>query len=215
MKSLINQMDSLPPKLRSKLLNTSNIISQGFGGVQTLIEHSPHLDLLTIDARRALIKHNIYITGALNALFLTRELEVHNNLNVVNNVIALYGHDVTVASTRNREACDPNGNLIKILIFILVFAGNCSIVTFDDQEDIRTMSSAIFCVKIQNLYVTAFWKYLVYLYGFDEAVVRFSSLAKRILNIQHIAEMISNNGTRNQMVGKVVAETERCLIIRN
>lgn len=77
------------------------------------------------------------------------------------------------------------------------------------------MSTSIYRFKIQNIYVTLFWKYLVYLYGFDEAVIRFSSLVKRILNLLNMAEIIFNNVAHNQIIDTVVTETERCLIIRD
>jgi hypothetical protein len=215
MKCLIDQMSSLPPKLRSKLSNTSNIITQVFGSVEPLINRSLHLHSLPIDARRALIKHNMHIAGSLNQLFLFRELNVYKNPTILNALTVLYGHDVVRTCGRNIDECDPNGNLIKMLIFILVFSSNCSLVTYDDQEDIRTMSSSIHRIEIQNVYITAFWKYLVHLYGFEEAVVRFSSLMKLILNMLHIAEVIFSNGTHNQTVDAIVTQTERSLVIRN
>jgi hypothetical protein len=77
------------------------------------------------------------------------------------------------------------------------------------------MSSSIHRFQIQNEYVTAFWKYLVYLYGFDQSVLRFSSLVKCILNVLYVAEVVSNNVTHNQMIDSVVTETERSLTIQD
>jgi len=215
MKCLIEQICSLPPKLRSKPSNILDMLNQFFGSVQPLINRSLHLHSLPMDARRALIKHNMQTTGALNGLFLFRELNLANSSIIMNALTVLYGHDLARICVRNSYECDPNGNLIKMLIFILVFSGNCSMVKYDDQEDIRTMSSSAHRIEIQNMYITAFWKYLVYLYGFEEAVVRFSSLVKRILNMLHIAEVIFNNGTHNQTVDAIVTQTERSLVIGN
>jgi len=211
----INQMCSLPLKLRSKLSKTSDLISKALGGVQIFIERSLHLQSLSNDARRALIKHNMHITGSLNTHFIFRELDLYNNLIIMNASTALYNSDVMTLFVRNSNACDPNGVLIKIFIFVLIFSINCSIVTFDDQEDLRTMSSSINLIEIQNIYVTAFWKYLVYLCGFDGAVIRFSSMIKHVLNILYMAEIALNNATHNQMVDALIAQTERSLKIIN
>jgi hypothetical protein len=215
MKCLIDQMGSLPPKLRSKPSNTSDMISQVFGSVQPLINRSLDVHSLPTDACRALIKHNMHMTGALNGLFLFRELDLPNSSTIMHALTALYGHDVMRICVRNSYECDPNGNLIKMLIFILVFSGNCSLVTYDDQEDIRTMSSSIQRIEIQNVYITAFWKYLVYLYGFEEAVVRFSSMVKCVLHLLYTAELMFNNAIHSQTVDVIVAQTERSLVIRN
>jgi hypothetical protein len=208
-------MCSLPPKLRTKPSETLNIISNFFSSVQPLIEHSPHLHSLPIDARRALIKYNMYTTGTLNALFLFREFDISSNMTIMNGLIAFYGYDVTMMCVRDSQQYDPNGNLIKMLIFLLAFSDNCSIVTFDGEEGIEFMSSSIHRFKIQNVYVTVFWKYLLYLYGFEQAVIRFSSLVKRILNLLCMAEMICNHVTHTQLINNIVTETERSLIIHN
>jgi len=215
MKCLIEQISCLPPKLRSKPSNALDIINQFFGSIQPLINRSLHLHSLPIDALRALIKHNMPMAGSLNGLFLFRELNLSNSSTIMNAVTALYGHDIARKCVRNSSECDPNGNLIKMLIFILVFSGNCSMVRYDDQEDIRTMSSSAYRIEIQNIYITAFWKYLVYLYGFQEAVVRFSSLVKLILNILSIAEAIFSNETHNRTVDAILTQTERSLVIGN
>jgi len=215
MKCLVEQISSLPPKLRSKPSNTSDMISQVFGSIQPLINRSLDVHSLSIDARRALIKHNMQTTGSLNGFFLFRELNLSNSSIIMNALTALYGHDLARTFVRNSYECDPNGNLIKMLIFILVFSGNCSIVRYDDQEDIRIMSSSARRIEIQNIYITAFWKYLVYLYGFQEAVVRFSSMVKCILHLLNTAELMLNNIIHNQMVDIIVTQTERSLVIRN
>ncbi len=149
-------MYTLPPKLRSKPSNTVYIISQAFGSLQPLIERSRDLYSLSTDTCRALIQHNMYTKGGFNTLFIFRELDLYRNFGIMNAYTALYGYDVAITSARNSDECDPNGNLIKMFIFILLFSENCSSFRFDDEEDIKTMSISMYRIEIQNMYVTAF-----------------------------------------------------------
>jgi hypothetical protein len=211
----LNELSSLPPKLRLKSAEAYNIVGQFFTGIQSLIEHSPDLYLLPVDARRALTKHNLSSTGAMNGIFLCHELDLYNNVIFINICNFFYGSEFMIDCARNSSRCDTNGNLIKIMLFIMTFSSNFSIVTFDNEEHITTMSSSIDLFQVQNVYVTMIWKYLVYLYGFTAAVLRFSSLVKSVLGIMHMLEVMPTNESHNHMVDTIVQETERSLILKD
>ncbi|CAF2799668.1 unnamed protein product [Rotaria sp. Silwood2] len=210
----LNELCSLPPKLRLKSSDTYNMVGQFFTGVQLLIEHSPDLYSLSIDARKALTKHNLSTVGAFNGIFLCRELDLFNNPVFFNACSLYYGTEFIWNCSRNSTRCDPNGSLIKMMLFVMTFSSNCSIVIFDDKEHITTMSKSIDLIRIQNLYVTVLWKYLVYLYGFKEAVRRFSYLVKNILDVIHMLELMPKNETHDLMVDAIATETERVLVIK-
>ena len=211
----LDQLSSLPPKLRLRTSDTYNIVGQFFTGIQSLIEHSPDLYSLPFDARRALTKHNLHTTGAVQGIFLCRELDLYNNPIFLNASTICYGAEFMAECAQNSSRCDQNGSLFKIILFVLTFCSNCSIVTFDNQEYITTMSNSIDLIHIQNIYVTMLWKYLVYLYGFKEAVLRFSYLVKNIIDIIHMLEFMPPNETHNHMIDTIVIETERTLLIKD
>lgn len=214
-KSVFDEICSLPLKLRTKPSKISDMINQLHNGVLPLAEHSLDLRSLPIDVRRAAAKHNMYNSGSINALFLFRELDLYNNPAFIDVARGCYTNDIVIEFARNSHACDPNGILIKIFVFILMFSSNCSIVMLDEQEDFRTMSNSIHLVKIQNLYVTTLWKYLLYLYGHEEAVRRFMGLVQRLLNILYIAELILNNAVHSRVIDTIIADTERVLVLND
>jgi hypothetical protein len=195
--------------------DTYNIVGQFFTCVQSLIEHSPDSNSLSPDARRALTEHNFQTTGAFNGIFTCREMDLYNNPSFWNPCNIQYGPEFMMKCAENSARFDPNGSLIKMLLFVMVFSSNCSIVTFNDQEPLTTMSSSIDLILIQNVYVTMVWKYLVYLYGFKEAVLRFSYLVKNILDIIHMLELMPKNETYDLMIETMMTETERALLIKD
>ncbi|CAF3365469.1 unnamed protein product [Rotaria sp. Silwood1] len=211
----LNELSSLPPKLRLKSSDTYNMVGQFFTGVQSLIGHSPDLYSLSFDARRALAKHNLSTVGAFNGIFLCRELDLFNNPVFFNACCLYYGAEFIMNCSRHSARCDPNGSLIKMLLFVVTFSSNCSIVTFDDKEPVTIMSTSIDLIRIQNLYVTVLWKYLVYVYGFKEATLRFSYLVKNIIDITHMLESMPKNETHDLMIETIATETERALVIKD
>ncbi len=65
-KYLFGKQSSLPPKFRFKSTDTLNIIGLVIQSIQPAIEHSHHFLLLSMDARRALIRHNFISVGTIH-----------------------------------------------------------------------------------------------------------------------------------------------------
>ncbi|CAF2764794.1 unnamed protein product [Rotaria sp. Silwood2] len=209
----LNELCSLPPKLRLKPSELKNLIRELYSSIGPLIECSPDFHSLPVNVRQVLVKRNLYITGAMNGLFLCRELSVLNNVTVHNFYVQLYGCDYMIECHRNIAQYDSNGSLIKIFIFILAFSSSCSIIKYDNEGDISIMSSPINLISIENVYVTVLWKYLVYLYGFKEAALRFTRLVKSVLDLISILNQAPQIETRHRMVDTIIKETERTLVI--
>lgn len=196
-------------------MDTQGVISQFFMGIQPLIERSPDVNFLSVDARRALIKNNLNTTGAVNGIFICRELNLYQNTVFWNPCQVQYGTEFMEYCVRNSARCDPNGNLIKIMLFVATFSTNCSIVDFDQQESLTNINISLELIHIQNIYVTMLWKYFLYLYGFKEAVIRYSYMVKNILDIIRMLSLMPKNEGHDQMVEKIVSETERVLVIKD
>jgi hypothetical protein len=179
------------------------------------MEHSPDLNSLSFDARRALTKHNLSSVGAINACFLSRELNLFKNSWFLNLFNVHYGTEYLRECGRNSARFDPNGSLIKMMLFVMAFSSNCSIVSFNDQEPLSIMSSSIELIRIQNIYITMLWKYYVYLYQFKEAVIRFSHFVKIILDLIHMLELQPKNEAHELMIETIATETERVLLIKD
>ncbi|CAF4365241.1 unnamed protein product, partial [Rotaria sp. Silwood2] len=209
----LNELCSLPPKLRLKPSELKNLIRELYSSIGPLIECSPDFHSLPVNVRQVLVKRNLYITGAMNGLFLCRELSVLNNVTVHNFYVQLYGCDYMIECHRNIAQYDSNGSLIKIFIFILAFSTNCSIVKCDNEGDISITSNPINLVSIQNVYATMLWKYLVYLYGFKEAALRFTRLVKSVLDLISMLNKAPQIETRHRIMDTIITETERTLVI--
>jgi hypothetical protein len=212
-KCLLNEASSLPPKLRTKPENIINLISQCVTTIRPLLENSPHFHHLSKHARRALMLNNAYLTGGINANFIIREIDAYNNMTFMTACTVLHGSDYMMCRVRENNRLEPNGSVIKAMLFVVIFSSNCSIVIFNEQEEIDTIPSSIELFRIQDVYVTMLWKYLLYLYGYDQAAIRFCSLVKNILDILRRVEELTKNLSHNTLLDRIVKETERSLVI--
>ncbi len=110
---------------------------------------------------------------------------------------------------------DPNGTLMKIMLVIIAFSSNYSIVIFNNIQNIKIKSNPINLIHIQDIIVTLLWKYLIYLYGHTEAILRYSSLIKTVLDILYELEELSNTEIFHQILSMIITQTEQLLIIDN
>jgi len=108
-----------------------------------------------------------------------------------------------------------NENLYKLMLMVLIFSSNCSIVVFNNEADVKTMASSIELMQMQDIYVTMFWKYLVYLYGYYGAAMRFAIIIKNVLDGFMRMEEALKSVIHNTIFEKFSALIEHFLVIND
>ena len=209
---MLEYQTSLPPKLRSKSTITLDIVKFFYSSIQSFVERVPYFQDLSLDARRAIVQHNFDTTGTLNSIFLVREASALDSVAYVTGCSTLYGYENLAELKKYVSQLEQNGILVKLMLLITAFAGNCSIVTLDPREDLATISSSICLIRVQNIFVTMLWKYLIYQLGEPGAVRWFNNSIKYILNILRWTD--EKHSTEHwEMVDDVVEHTARSLAI--
>lgn len=207
----IEQMAYLPAKLRLKPVGIALIVNRFYANIQPFIQRCPDFIGLPSSVGQALIRRNISLVGGCNTLLLCRELALSEFSFIKSASFLLYGDEVIFRSLQQVDQVDSNGNLVKILMMILFFSSNTSAIKFDPAYISQSFSSSTAGIGIQDLYVTIFWKYLLYLYGFDHAVLRFSSLIKRIVDLIYTAGLLSEHPIHNQMLQSIASSVNESL----
>lgn len=190
-------------------------MSKPLENIALLVELSPHFRNLSSQARRTVALHNSFCAGGINGYYVARETNQLSNAHYMIASGTLYGFEYMMKCVKDNERLEPNGNLIKIMLFVLIFASNCSMVVFNDQEDASIMTSTIELVRTQDIYLTVLWKYLIYLYGYNQAIKRFSLMVKSVLDMLNRVEELSENTTLQIMIERTVTHTEHSLVIKD
>lgn len=189
-RTILDEKSSLPVKLRSKTLDTLNLISEPIKCILPLIRMSTHFHQLSVDAQQLLESNNLFFTGAVSGYLVAREVHAFRNPTYMTACSALYGEDYMVKCAKDSLRWEPNGNLVKLSLFVFIFSSNCSIVLFNPHQShdylVHERSkrlSTLELLNVQDVYVSLLWKYMVYLYGYDQAAIRFASMVKRVLDM--------------------------------
>jgi hypothetical protein len=146
---------------------------------------------------------------------MAKEMNILENEQYSKLIDNIYGHDYSNDIIQASHRLEQNRTLIKVMLITIAFSTNCSVVTIEDSENIHTKINPIVLTHIQDIFVTMLWKYLIYQYGFSEAILRFSSLIKSILDmLQRVAHGLNVRKHWN-MVANIVEQTTRSLSIED
>ncbi|CAF3632047.1 unnamed protein product [Rotaria sp. Silwood1] len=74
-----------------------------FSTLQLFIERSPYFHDLSIHTRQILIQNNFETAGALNSIFLIRELKALDNMVFITNCTTIYGDKIGKGYNTGRE----------------------------------------------------------------------------------------------------------------
>ena len=159
---------------------------------------------------------------------MARETDAFHNCTYMTACSALYGYDYMNKCEQDNRRLEANGSLLKLLLFVLIFSSNCSIVFYpgdvaseaaaaaEDEEGedgvggrrdssnkskTRTNTTREL-LGMQDVYVTMLWKYMVYLYGYNQAAVRFSSMIKSVIDMFHRVEELPAQSVSNGLLEK-------------
>ena len=209
-KSLLDQQASLPPKLRSKPAVTLDIVGYLYSSTQAFIQRTQLFNELSVDDRRTVVQRNCGTIGTYNSVYLVRETNALDYSAYVVGCCNLYGQGNYVEFKKFLSQLEPNGIFFKLMLLIIGFSTNCSIVLPDFNENYSRIPSMMFIIQIQNIIVTMFWKYLNYQYGFSGAVKCFNSMIKYILNMIRWSDE-RPSAQHTDMVDTIIENTERSL----
>ena len=206
----LKEQSSLPLKIRSKQINTLQLVGSFYVAMQPFIERSPWFVNLPHDIRRMIIQNNLSGTGSFNAILGTIDANLSDDEIYMRNCHEIYGKDYVIENMRFLWRVEPNRNLLKILLMTLTFSNNCSVISLEHSSHWMPISSfhSYHLLTIQNVFVTMLWKYLVYQYGDDGAVRCFVRLVKNYLDL--LLRIDANHSRQHwQMVDTIVEQTTR------
>ncbi|CAF3994348.1 unnamed protein product, partial [Adineta steineri] len=203
----------LPVRLRIKPLTALSYMNKSLSTIQTILKRSPYFHSLSLNSRRSLIQNNTYLTTNLNSIFVSSEIDRLNNMNFSMSFNTLLGTDCVTQFSAILKRIDSNSISMKLMLFIIVFSSNCSIIIFNNQQNLKNKSTSIELVQIQNIFVTLLWKYLIYQYGYTEPIRRYCSLIKFVLDILYETEKLTNNEIYHKILNTFIIQTENLLIL--
>jgi len=211
LQQLFRQKNSQLPKLRTKPRDTMMIFNEIIIGIQPLMERSVHFQLLPKDVGQRIFVYNLAITGGINAMFISREAHISDDITYTTICKLTYGQDFFDDSRKVENRLENNGNLVKLYLFVLIFSTYCKFLSYTPDEDVNMETNSIELFHTQNIYVETLWRYMIYLYGYQQAASRFTRLVTDTLCMISMAKRVTDQSAQNMLVESLVTHIEGAL----
>jgi hypothetical protein len=186
-----------------------------YTSIQSFVSCTPDFQVLTINEQQSLFERNLHGIGSFYSNLIYRETGLFDNEKLYQTYIAAYGLETMKQSSRLVHRSSLDSTLFKLILIILAFSPNCFIV--DVHENIQNDSLIFGTFRLygsQNVYIELLWKYMLYRYGFMEAVRHLNNLVKHILDMIELAgNVYKNHQLHHDFVDEVVEKTKEQLII--
>jgi hypothetical protein len=175
----MKELESLPLKLRFKIDSKKVIEMIGIfhQATKLFIQANHDFDLLPVDDRSIVLHGAIDNVSCLSGGFLLRQSGLITNLAFCQGLENTYGNIPYNLTLIIISLIDQDIILVKLTLSLFAFC-TTSCTLFDKNNSISYIKDNQSVLRIQNMYAELIWKYLLYKYTFNEAVVRFSQLVK-------------------------------------
>ncbi|CAF1449239.1 unnamed protein product [Adineta ricciae] len=180
---LLEHQFSLPIKLRFKSTIIFNIIRIFLQNNQLILKRLSHYQLLSVISYRMLFKRNCLSIAMFHGFVVAHQLKIEEHDILQAALVQICGSTWINKVKSIYRQFESNVIFIKLMIFVLNFSTNLSVVTFDEKEDLKQMIYTRQFIPIQDIYVTILWKYMIYRCGFYEAIKQYDKLVKNIIDI--------------------------------
>ncbi len=202
----IQEQNQLPPKMRFKLAPVGQFFTSITSAGQLLYEKNVDFISLCSHDRSILLHSSIKYVAGLGTCFITRYTRVLDYPAFCKSAEVIYGSDTLDNNNYTIDLLGSDGTFFKLVLALLTF----SMLDCADYTDTTPVNLLNFktVLRIQNMYFTLTWRYLVYRHGYDRAVICFSNLIKCIFSVHTAVVKAVKVKLYRDMINVVLKETE-------
>jgi len=161
---------------------------------------------------RSILLHNTmkYVAG-LGTCFITHHTQILDDAAFYKSAETIYGSTALANSNRTIDLLDSDGTVVKLILAMLTFS------TFDYTYYTNIAPVNLVNIKavlhIQNMYSNLTWRYLIYKYDHERAVICFSNLIRCLFYLNDAVVESVDHKQYIDMMDSTVKQTEETLTL--
>ncbi|CAF1307508.1 unnamed protein product [Adineta steineri] len=212
---VIQNLYSSSSIIHFKEINTLQIIILSYISMRSFINATPDFRILTVNEQCSLIERNLNGIAVLYSTFIFRDARIISNYHYMNDLTSIYGLEIVQQTIHITKQLDNDPTIIKLMLIVLAFSSNCSIVDFNqDVHNDSLLYGTHRLLGSQNVYAELLWKYMICQYGYYTSALRFARFIQLVLDlIKYSANIYINNHTHHNLVDDFIQKTKELLIM--
>ena len=194
--------------------SATRCINHIFTSIQSFINSIPDFRIMVIGEQSSLFQRNFNGVVSLYSALVFRQTGIIHRPDLIQSFTSIYGSEMMMELVRISKQLNIDRITIKLMLLILAFSSNCSIVNYEAQIDYDSLLTGTFRLwGSQNAYVIILWKHMVCRYGYYKAACHFSQLIGISIDlIRSLAITSVNHETYHELVKKFHWNNEQWLL---
>ncbi len=202
----LQEQNELPPKMRFKLIPVAELLTLITGVGQLVYEKN--LDFISLSSHdRSILLHKTmkYVSG-LGTCFIMRHTRLLEDPGLYKSAEVIYGSNTLAISYRAIDQLDFDGTFFKLVLPLLSFS-TFDYIYYTNKAPVNLLNIKAVLV-IQDMYTKLIWRYLLYKYDHERAVIYFLKFLRCLFLVNNaIIEAIECRQYRD-MIDTLIKQTE-------
>jgi hypothetical protein len=207
----LQEQNQLLPKMRFKLAPVAEFFPS-FVGVSELL-YEKNADFVTLCSHdRSILLHNTmeYVTG-LSTCFITRHAHLLEDPTLYRSIEVLYGSGPVRTSSVAIAQLDFDSTFFKLVLAALTFSTyNYTCYTNMAPVNLKNIKTVL---RIHDMYTELIWRYLLYKFGHEQAVIYLSKLVRCLFLVHNAILEMDDCKPYTDMIDSLVKRTEETLTL--
>jgi hypothetical protein len=185
------------------------------GSVCPFIEANRHFCSLETNDRSVLLRRAIENLSPISGGLITRLSPLRSSVAFWNALKVIYGEEIYIRSRHFVEHFRSEAELHKLSLVLFAFS-TCYApsASLDSNAPSIGLVNIKAIVNIQDMYAELIWRYLLYKYTLEQAVIRFMNLIETfLLALPVIVEARNHAHVHVEMIDSLVEQSEIALIL--
>lgn len=209
---IINDDVILPGAQMSNPILTQEFFKKTYETTGTYLLKNRDLLVLSPDDRCTVLRRTADTVHCLSSIFVWVRSRIYVHQLFLRTCQYLYGEQLVEVANHVMKFMDPDIVVAKLSLSLFAFSNSVLIYTPNSAIYSTTI---ITMFRIQNAYAEITWKYLLYKYGYYQAVRRFNILIQCLLAATNIVTGLQDVQIHKNDIESLVEHTEISLIMEN
>jgi len=212
---ILKSLSSSPCEIRYETVDVLETVGSVYTSMRSFVSCTPDFQVLSVNEQQSLFERILPGISSFCSHIYYRDTNFFENAKCYGSFASTYGSQMIEKGKRRLKNLDLDSTLLKLMLLIIAFSSNCFIVNMkDDVHNDSFLNGTFRLYGSQNVYIELLWNYMIYRYGFHEAVLRFTRLVIYILDaVKYASAVYINNENHHDFVNDVIEQTKEKLAI--
>ena len=207
----MSEQNILPIKARYKSASVGEFIQSVVHRAQSLFEKNQDFLRLSPHDRSSLLRTKASYVACLSFHLILREVHLMEHPIFLQSLTLLFGPTATQLGERISSQVDCDPIITKLILAIVSF----STITFAiyNHEHSGNLTNMKNILRIQETYTELLWRYLLYKYNHQHAVIRFANMIRCLFSVQDAVASVIEAQYVSDIIASLVRQTELALVV--